>query len=87
MTERNARELMNDFFEKYANRRIVFFSCIDGEDKLGYILIDSFRYFQKFLPAEPALQRAISNALAHKKNGFKDFDISGASHIKVRGTF
>lgn len=84
MTERCAMDTMSRFFAKFANEGVVFFSCLDDEDKLGYVLIDSFRYFRKFLSKGPALRRAISNAAAHQDTGFKNFDVSGASHFTLR---
>lgn len=70
MTIKTAKRLMLDFMFKYRGKTVRFTSLVNDDDKLGFVLIKSFQYFD-FLPKYDRMVRAMNNANAQAKNGFK----------------
>ena len=73
MTLNKAKQTMESFLKKYTGKT-VFFHTLSDDEKLAYIMVDSFNYF-KFLKLRDRLERAISNAEAHKESNFKHYAI------------
>lgn len=69
MTITDAKMLMLDFMYKYRNQIIRFTSLTEDKDKLAFVLIKSFQYFD-FLPKRERIVRAMNNAEAQAKNNF-----------------
>lgn len=70
MTIKDAKKLMLNFMDKYRGKTVRFLSLTADEDKLGFVLVKSFQYFD-FLPKYDRIVRAMKNAEAQQSNGFK----------------
>lgn len=73
MSITTAASRIKSFLKRYRGKSILFASLND-QDKHSYVLVKQYQYFRKFLSREEALQRAINNANAHRKNGYAIFD-------------
>lgn len=79
MTFKEAKAIMLDFAERHCGNTVVFGGLSD-EDKLAFVLIDTFDYF-KFLPPAERIERTIRNAEIHRKNGFVAWNAMGKLEI------
>lgn len=70
MTE--PRDRMKDFLRKHQNS-LVCLDALDDENKETFVMIDTFRFFREFLPIRTSLERAVSNAAAHRKSGYINY--------------
>ncbi len=73
MSITTAASRIKSFLKRYRGKSILFASLND-QDKHSYVLVKQYQYFRKFLSREEALQRAINNANAHRKNGYEVFN-------------
>ena len=80
MTIKAAKKLMLNFMDKYRGKTVRFMSLTSDEDKLGFVLIKSFQYFD-FLPKYDRIVRAMNNAEAQAKNNFKAWGYKDALAI------
>lgn len=83
MTITEARKRMIDFVSnrKYSS---VLFASLSEEDKLTYVMLKSFNYYD-FIKGSERIRRAIENAEAHKKSKFNFFMNNINEHMVIGG--
>lgn len=63
---------MKDFLRKYQNS-LVCLDALDDDNKETFVMLYTFRYFREFLPVKTSVERAVSNAASHRKDGYINF--------------
>ena len=81
MKKAEAKRKIIAFVKKYAGKTVLF-DGLDVDEKLAYVLTDSYRYFDFLEPSE-RLNRAIENALAHKANGYEHMGMYGVEMMRL----